>query len=151
MRSIPAISNAPDLYAWMAKTRHPRILQVFDRAWNLINEEREVLSIVTGRIGNGPFNLVVEDRVLFSETLNRESPVSIFNNQLAAGDLIFSSAAAECWSPRPSWDMLYDNRDNPACQLAASPGPNFQSPNRIYSTLAAALARGDVSASLIRS
>ena len=70
MISVNAVSLAPDARDWLANSRHPRILHVFDRACNLINERREILSIVTQQIGNGAFNLVVEDDVLFSEHLN---------------------------------------------------------------------------------
>ena len=149
MRSIATISVAPDVNAWLAKTRHPRILHVFDHACNLINEQREVLSIVTGQIGNGPFNLVVEDRVLFSETLHRESPVSILNNRLIVGDLTFDTTSAECWSPRPDWERLHHNRDKISVQLAPFPCPDFQSPKLYTSNLASVLAGGDVSSSKI--
>src|SRR5574341_2249348 len=35
------------ILGWLANSRHPRILHSFDHAGNLINECREVLSIVT--------------------------------------------------------------------------------------------------------
>ncbi len=69
MRPINAFSIAPDGKDWLANTRYPRILHVFGRACNLIDDRREVLSIVTPQIGNGPFNLVSEDDVLFSKHL----------------------------------------------------------------------------------
>ena len=59
MQFINVLSVAPDVNNWLANSRLPRILYVFDRACNLINEPREVLSIVTPQIGNGPFNLVM--------------------------------------------------------------------------------------------
>jgi hypothetical protein len=54
---------------WLANSCQPHILHVFDHACNLINEHREVMSIVTPQIGNGLFNLIVEYNVLFSEHL----------------------------------------------------------------------------------
>jgi len=59
MQSINALSLAPDVRNWLANSRQPCILHVFDHACNLISERREVLSIVTPQIRNGPFNLIV--------------------------------------------------------------------------------------------
>jgi len=59
MQLINALSIAPDVNSWLANSRQLRILHIFDRACNLINERRKVLSIVTQQIGNGPFNLVI--------------------------------------------------------------------------------------------
>ena len=50
MKSINAYPLASNARDWRANSRHPRILHVFDRACNLINERREVLSIVTRKI-----------------------------------------------------------------------------------------------------
>jgi hypothetical protein len=62
-QSINTLSLAPNACTGLANTRYPRILHVFDRACNLINERREVLSIVTPQIGNGPFNLTPASRL----------------------------------------------------------------------------------------
>ena len=114
---INALSLAPDVNDWLANSRHPRILHVFDHACNLINERREVLSIVTPQIGNGPFNLVIEDDILFSDHLNLESPVSVFPNQLNLGDLTIHTEDAKLWSPRPDWETLHARRDDILSQL----------------------------------
>jgi len=112
MQLINARSLTPDVNDWLANSRHPRILHVFDHACNLINERREVLSIVTPQIGNGPFNLVLEDDILFSEHLNIETPVSIFGNQLNLGGLTIKVENTKLWSPRPDWEMLHAKRDD---------------------------------------
>jgi len=111
MQAINALSLAPDVNDWLANSRQPRILHVFDQACNLINERREVLSIVTPQIGNGPFNLVLEDDVLFSEHLSLESPVSVFPTQLNLEDFIISIDNAKLWLPRADWEMLHARRD----------------------------------------
>src|SRR5215216_6945929 len=98
MRSINAHSGTQNVRDWLANSRHPRILHVFDHACNLINERREVLSIVTPQIGNGPFNLVVEDNVLFSEHLKLQFLISVFPNQLNLGDLSINTKNAKLWS-----------------------------------------------------
>ena len=120
MQSLTALSLSPDVNDWLAKSRHPRILHVFDHACNLIKKRREVLSIVTPKIGNGPFNLVVEDDVLFSDHLNMQSSIFIRANQLHLGDLIIHTTGAELWNPRPNWEILNDKKDETeyyACKM----------------------------------
>src|SRR5215207_4421879 len=101
MRSISAPSITHNVHEWLANSRQPRVLHVFDRACNLINERRDVLSIVTPQIGNGPFNLVLQEAVCFSDFLRLESRVSVFPTQLLLGDLTIQTADAKPWSPRP--------------------------------------------------
>lgn len=122
MQFINALSLAPDARDWLANSCHPRILHVFDHACNLINERREVISIVTPQIGNGPFNLVIEDDVLFSDHLNAQSSIVIRTTQLNLGDLTINTANAEFWSPRPNWERLHANRENILNQLSSLRG-----------------------------
>jgi hypothetical protein len=77
----------------------------------LINEGREVLSIVALQIGNGPFNLVLEDDISFSDHLNLESPISISPAQLTLGGLTIYTADVKSWNPHPDWGMLHQKRD----------------------------------------
>lgn len=111
MRPINSLSLAPDVNVWLANTHHPRVMHVFNHVCNLINERREVLSLVIPQIGNGPFNLVIGDDVLFSETLTARSPISVRANQLDLGDLNISTDKAKLWSPRPDWEMLHARSD----------------------------------------
>ena len=85
MQSIKVLSLTSHVDDWLETTGHPRILHIFDRACNLINERREVLSIVTLQIGQGPFNLVLEDDICFTVHLKVESSISISPDQLHLG------------------------------------------------------------------
>ena len=147
MSSINALSCAPAVRTWMENSSYPRILHVFDRVCNLIDERREVLSIVTPGIGNGPFNLVVEEEVLFSAHINASSPVSIRENQIMLGDLTIHTARAKPWNPRPDWERLYARRDEILDQLLSLSLPDQQLPipNIISSSLSFALASEDIS------
>ncbi len=146
MKSINTLSLVPDVNRWLANSRHPRILHIFDRACNLINEHREVLSIVTPQIGNGPFNLVVEDEVLFSNHLNLESPISISANQLILGNLTIHTAGAKIWSPRPDWERSHAHQDLILNQLTQFPIVNYQPalPISLLSSFSAAIATADL-------
>ena len=117
MQFINALSLAPSAHDWLANSRHSRILHVFDQACNLINEQRDVLSIVTLQIGNGPFNLVIEDDICFSDHINVESLVSFHDNQLTLEDLVIDIGNAKLWPPRPDWEVLHGKKDKTANQL----------------------------------
>jgi len=141
MKFINALSSTSDCNKWVANSRHPRILHVFDHACNLINEHREVLSIVTPYIGNGPFNLVIEEDVLFSKHLYAQSPIYIDGNQLHLGALTITTDKVKPWSPHPNWERLHVNRDHILDQLTKLPGiqssvANFQFSNSLLFSLA---------------
>jgi hypothetical protein len=121
------------------------MLHIFDRACNLINEHREILSIVTPQIGNGPFNLVIEDEFLFSEHLDIESQVSLKEYQIKVGSLSISAANATLWNPRPDWEMLHSERENVSGQLTKLPITNSSSPIIQFSN---SLANADLPSSL---
>jgi len=150
MQFLNALSLAPDVNDWLANSFHLRILHVFDHACNLINERREILSIVTPQIGNGPFNLVVKDDVLFSDYLHAQSPISIRANQLYVGDLTINTDSAKLWSPYPNWERLHAKRDVILNQLTSLPITAYQIlfPNSLISNLSLALANANLSPSL---
>jgi hypothetical protein len=99
-------------------SRHPHILHIFDHACNLINEHREVVSIVTPEISNGPFNLVVEEDICFSQYLRLESEVSTSPAQLDLGDLTVHTANASLWNPYPDWEKLHAGKGEIGHQLS---------------------------------
>jgi hypothetical protein len=164
MQNINVLSLTPAVSKWLTNSHYPRILHLFDHACNLINEHRDVLSIVTPQFGNGPFNLVIEDAVLFFDNLNLQSPVSNSPNHIILGDLTISIDNAKLWSPRPDWERLHTKRnditkllltnsqqcglDTPFAKTAQgySTTDSLQSP--ISNSLISALANADLSASL---
>jgi len=145
MRSINAQALTHNGNDWLANSRHPRILHVFDRACNLINERREVLSIVTPQIGNGPFNVVIEDDVLFPDHLILESPISVSANRLILGNLTLCTAGAKFWSARPNWEKLHAHRDPILHQLIQLSVINHQPslPPSLLSTFSTSIAKAD--------
>lgn len=148
MQAINAISIAPGAKAWLANARHPQILHVFDHACNLINECREVLSVVTPRIGNGPFSLVVHDVICFSQYLGLESPVSTSPTGLNLGDLIVYSTGAKIWNPYPDWERLHTGKGEIGHQLMQLQMADSLLFNPPISSLSSALAAADVSSCL---
>jgi Protein of unknown function (DUF2877) len=162
---ISASSISPCAHNWLANSRQPRILHVFDRACNLINERREVLSVVTPQIGNGPFNLVIPIRESFERLsdgdasrqtsevffnhLRIESPISILDHQLTLGDLIINTSKANLWPPRPHWEVLHDRRESILNQLTQLPITHYQLPiSQLSNSLLSSLADADLSSSI---
>jgi hypothetical protein len=125
MKFINSVSLTLDSKDWLAISRHPRVLHVFDHACNLIDERREVLSIVNQQIGNGPFNLVIEGDILFSDFLSLQSPVSFSATQLNIGEIDIYTVDAKLWHPRPAWGMLHARRDDILNQIMSFGGRWF--------------------------
>ena len=150
MQSINAPSLAPGVIDWLANSSCPRVLHVFDSACNLINARREVLSIVTPQIGNGPFNLVVEEDVLFSEHLGLQSSISISLDHLTLGNLTINTTGTKLWSPRPDWETLQTKRHDILYNVTKLPITNNQPllPKSLTTSFSSALATADISSAL---
>lgn len=150
MQLINASSMTPAVNDWLTNSHHLRILHVFDHACNLINEHKDVLSIITPQIGNGPFNLVVEDTVWFSDHIQVESPVRVLGNKLTLNDLIIDTDKAIIWNPCPDWDRLHGQRNNILKQSVPLPLDGFQPslPAALLSALTNFIVTANVSASL---
>ena len=110
MLRIKALSLTQEVNDWLTHTRQPRVLHVFDNACNLINEKKDVLSLVTLPIGNGPFNLVVADEINFADYINARSEISVDMDQIRIGNLIIDVDNAKLWNPRPDWERLHAKR-----------------------------------------
>lgn len=121
MQVISARSLTDHVKSWLAASQHVRVLHVFEDVCNLINEHGEVLSIVTQKIGDGPFNLVVDEEILFSDHLNAESKISIRSNQLIIEHLNINIDKTESWSPCLNWKILHEKRNNILNQVTSLP------------------------------
>jgi hypothetical protein len=145
-----AVTLTENVSRWLANSLQPRILHVFDEACNLINERKEVLSVVTAKIGNGPLNLVVKDELSFLENLYAESEICVEGKNLHLGDLTIHTAAAKLWDPRPDWQKLYAQQDRILAQLQRLQITNsrddvgFQLPDSLIGDLCSAVAKADI-------
>jgi len=150
MQFLSTLSLAPRVNDWWANSRQPHILHVFDNVCNLVNESREILSIVTPQIGNGPFNLVVENNVLFSKYITLESPTAIFENQLTLEGLTVDVCDAKLWNPRPAWEKLYLNRESVLTQLSSMSIVSDQPllPYSLISSFSSALVDANISSAI---
>ena len=147
MQTIKALSLTQAINDWLASTSQPRVLHIFDDACNLINERKEVLSIVSPQIGNGPFNLVVETEVVFADRMSLQSPISVFENQLKIGNLIFDARSAETWDPQPDWIQLHGRKNDIFDQLVSlsSPVHELSLSRSLLSDFTTSIAAADIS------
>jgi hypothetical protein len=143
MRFIGTRSLSQNVNDWLTSTGRARILHVFNNACNLINEYGQVLSIVTPRIGNGPFNLVIDHDIRFSDHLRLQSPIYNTPPKLSVGDITINSSKAQVWNPRPDWEALHSRRIDILRQLA-----DLEHPRSTVSSLSTALAGNNVSLSV---
>ncbi|MBN1201301.1 MAG: DUF2877 domain-containing protein [Anaerolineae bacterium] len=95
--------------AWLRHADHVRILHLFDTACNLIAADGSVLSVVTERIGNGPFNVVVPP-VRFTDHVTPAAPVRCSQHALHIGSLGINLNSAVAWNPRPNWPLIRQRR-----------------------------------------
>ena len=116
----------------------------------MINERKDILSIVSPQIGNGPFNLVIEEDVLFAEYLDVQSKIALQAEQIILGDLTIGIANAELWNPSPVWEVLYAGREDIASRLTKLPMTNDKPnlPDDLLSTLTNSIVSADKNAIL---
>ena len=90
---------------WLAHSQSPRVLHVFDRACNLINERDEILSLVWPELGAGPFALLLPKKRPFT-SITSDSSVDIIEMDLWVGDINIPLANAQIWNPRLDWGAI---------------------------------------------
>jgi hypothetical protein len=98
--------TTPAAWEWLQQTQSGRVLHVFERACNLVNERAEVLSLVARPVGLGPFGMVVEGvehPAGFLQWLDGASAVGVEGTRLLVGRLVVETGRASLWQPRPDW------------------------------------------------
>ena len=102
--TLTALSLTPSARNWLSHTKTARVLNAFDRACNLINQDNIMLAIVTSERGLTPFAmLVASDHPTPFQTLSTESTVSLEGGCLRVGSLRIDCTTAALCDPRPEW------------------------------------------------
>ncbi len=103
-RVLSAALVAPAARAWFTRACPARVLNVFDRALNLIDASGEVLSIVAHERGMTPFALALEPGVPSPfEAITAASPVHFHDQQVVIGDVSIEWGHAQPWPPLADW------------------------------------------------
>jgi hypothetical protein len=105
--ALSALALAPATRAWLNQTAPARVLNVFDRACNLVNVHGDVLAVVTSERGLTPFALVVAsgDRAPF-RGINETSSVRVQRHRLSLGPFGIDASRAAVWNPVPAWSDI---------------------------------------------
>lgn len=107
-RRLRAHSIAPAARRWLETSQHARVLYAFDAVVNLVNEDAQVLSLVSARLGDGPFSIVLED---FPAGVQANSSLLVFENGLWLDDWLIDAEEAVLWQPVPNWAALLAQPD----------------------------------------
>lgn len=103
-RRLRARSIAPAAKQWLYDTQSARVLYSFERVVNLVNQDAQVLSLVSSAIGDGPFSLVLNE---FPAGASAESALLVFENGLWLDDWLIDAEEAPVWQPMPNWASLH--------------------------------------------
>lgn len=107
-RRLRALSIAPAARHWLESTQYARVLYAFESVVNLVNEDAQVLSLVSARLGDGPFSIVLED---FPSGVHADSSLLVFENGLWLDDWLIDAEEAVLWQPVPNWAALLAQPD----------------------------------------
>jgi hypothetical protein len=94
---------------WLQQSREARVLAVFERACNLVNEKGQLLALIAPELGMGPFALMVEvGNGRFTDCLTGDTRVTIRagEEQLQVGPLLIQWSGTPLWQPRPAWKAV---------------------------------------------
>ncbi len=101
------IALTPSARRWLTHTTSARVLNVFDRACNLVNQESDLLALVTSERGLNPFAMLVDsDDALPFRNVSTTNAVTVSANHLTVGSLRVEIELAQEWNPIPDWPAV---------------------------------------------
>ncbi len=96
-----------------------RVLSVHQVACNLVDDDRNVITLLAPSVGDGPFSIVVEASF---EALAVGDSAQADADRLVVGTLTLRLDTAPTWEPSPDWAQLRANAEHIAAGLAAFDG-----------------------------
>src|SRR5574341_2191620 len=96
-----------------------RVLSVHRVVCNLIDDRRDVITLLGPSAGQGPFSIALEPAF---ERLAAGDPAYADAAQLVVGDLTVTLDGAPTWEPRPEWPRLRPAREAVAAGFHAFDG-----------------------------
>jgi len=115
-RALSISTISPFVHEWFLHTDRAKVLQVFKHSSNLINSDKELLSLVMPHVGPGPFSAVLLDDVEegwrdFSDWMKVGNEVQIEEDRMRLGKVIVDFKNAKLWNPKPDWGNIQAHRD----------------------------------------
>ncbi len=89
-----------------------RVLAVFERACDLATAGGDVIALVTPQIGDGPLNVVLEEKDHSFAGFEPGTPAWLEGGRLHIGGLVVELDGAALWEPRPDWESLRAGRED---------------------------------------
>ena len=114
--------TTPRVRRWLAHTKEARILHLFADVCNLVNEEGQVVSLVSERIGAGPFALVLRERQAWPGTRDDQVRIDHRAGRLYAGPMVIDHRHARFWEALPEWHRLGQWVPDPITGVELGPG-----------------------------
>lgn len=91
---------------WLRNGRTARILHLFDKVCNLVNDQNDVLSLVSPQVGPGPFALVLDGNFTAGLDVNQPVFINYAQRRLMVGSLVVDFGETAVWQPKPDWEQL---------------------------------------------
>lgn len=92
---------------WVSETRWARVLHVFERSCNLVNDRDEILSLVTSKLDAGPFAIVVSHNAApFDQWVEPDAQIQVGTADLVLGDQPTYLRIAKEWDAYLPWEQL---------------------------------------------
>jgi hypothetical protein len=108
---VRARSIASPTLAWLQDPKPARVLHVFDNACNLLAEDGNVVSLVTPRVRQGPFNIVLAP-INLCDHVTDDTNVRIEQERICMGVLEIDLDTAQIWEPRFDWESFLGRQDS---------------------------------------
>jgi len=98
---------APHARRWLEAANEARVLHVFERVCNLVDDRGEVVSLVSSPLGPDPLAIRLGDAVDFTGLVEADSVVTIAPTQISVDALQIDLSTAKDWNPRPDWESAH--------------------------------------------
>lgn len=80
-----------------------RVLSAHLRACNLVSKQGDMIALVTGSVGNGPFHVVLAGPAPALDRLKPGDPARCHQGHLQVADVSIDLQGAAVWEPRVTW------------------------------------------------
>lgn len=86
---------------WLTTTQTASVLHKYDTVWNLINQDKRVISLISSDIPMGAFAWQIDNTVSFSNKIH------VQNGTIQIGSRLLDSKDATLWQARPIWHTMH--------------------------------------------
>ncbi len=80
-----------------------RVLSTHHRACNLVSNQGDLIAVVAGSVGNGPFHVVLAEPELELDRPPRSAPATYQQGRLQVAGISIDLRQARVWEPKVSW------------------------------------------------